>query len=374
MTLPIYGQFLFDNEVTTYAPVDNAPVPDNYRIGVGDSLNILLYGSENDEVELIVDRNGDIHFPQLGNLSVAGMSFGEIREYINRRVQEQMIGVNVSTSMGRLRSINVFMAGEAKIPGSYSVSALSTVSQMLFVAGGPSEIGSLRNIQVLASGQRKSTFDLYKLLTEGNADGDVRLKSGDVVFIPPIKKVVMIDGAVKRPGRYELVENETVDDLILLAGGLENRAFLKKVLLERYNPNDDYPLTVNLDLSDDQSNYVLQDGDVLRIASVKNLAGNSILLKGAVQHPGKYGWIEGLRLTDIVKSFDQDLIQETDTLRSLIVRRKSKDDQSVTTLDFSLLKAITNPKSEFDPLLQTHDEILIFAKVDENLEKEVLSK
>jgi protein involved in polysaccharide export with SLBB domain len=371
MALPIYGQFLFDDEVTTYAPVDNAPVPDNYRIGVGDSLNILLYGTENDELELIVDRNGNINFPKLGNLSIAGMSFGEIREYINRSVLEQMIGVNVSISMGRLRSINVFMAGEAKVPGNYSVSALSTVSQMLFVAGGPSEIGSLRDIQVLESGKKKSTFDVYKLLTEGNTDGDVRLKSGDVVFIPPSEKVVIIDGAVKRPGRYELIENETIDDLILLAGGLDNRAHLKKALLERYNPNDDFPLTVNLDLSDDQSNYLLQDGDVLRIASVKNLAGNSILLKGAVQHPGKYGWIKGLRLTDIVKSFDQDLIAETDTLRSLIVRRKSKDDQSLTTLDFSLLKAITNPKSEFDPFLQSHDEILIFSKVDEKLEKEL---
>ena len=370
MTLPIYGQFLFDDEVTTYAPVDNAPVPDNYRIGVGDSLNILLYGTENDELELIVDRNGNINFPKLGNLSIAGMSFGEIREYINRSVLKQMIGVNVSISMGRLRSINVFMAGEAKVPGNYSVSALSTVSQMLFVAGGPSEIGSLRDIQVLESGKKKSTFDVYKLLTEGNTDGDVRLKSGDVVFIPPSKKVVMIDGAVKRPGRYELIENETIDDLILLAGGLDNRAYLKKALLERYNPNDDFPLTVNLDLSDDQSTYLLQDGDVLRIASVKNLAGNSILLKGAVQHPGKYGWIKDLRLTDIVKSFDQDLIAETDTLRSLIVRRKSKDDQSLTTLDFSLLKAITNPKSEFDPFLQSHDEILIFSKVDEKLEEE----
>ena len=370
MTLPRYGQFLFDDEVTTYAPVDNAPVPDNYRVGVGDSLNVLLYGTENNELELIVDRNGNINFPKLGNLSVAGMTFGEIREYLTRRVLEQMIGVNVNVSMGRLRSINVFMAGEAKVPGNYSVSALSTVSQMLFVAGGPTEIGSLRNIQVLESGNKKSTFDVYKLLTEGSTDGDIRLKSGDVVFIPPSKKVVMIDGAVKRPGRYELIENETIDDLILLAGGLDNRAYLKKASLDRYNPNDDFPIIVNLDLSDDQSNFLLQDGDVLRIASVKNLAENSILLKGAVQHPGKYGWTNGLRLTDIIKSFDQDLIAETDTLRSLIVRRNSKDDQRITTLDFSLLKAITNPKSEFDPFLQSHDEILIFSKVDEKLEEE----
>ena len=103
MRLPRYGEFLFDDEVTTYAPVDNAPVPDNYRVGVGDSLNVLLYGTENNELELIVDRNGNINFPKLGNLSVAGMTFGEIREYLTRRVLEQMIGVNVNVSMGRLQ-------------------------------------------------------------------------------------------------------------------------------------------------------------------------------------------------------------------------------------------------------------------------------
>ena len=172
----------------------------------------------------------------------------------------------------------------------------------------------------------------------------------------------MIDGAVKRPGRYELIENETIDDLILLAGGLDNRAYLKKALLERYNPTDDFPLTVNLDLSDDQSNYLLQDGDVLRIASVKDLTSNSIVLRGAVQRPGIYAWVEGIRLTDIVKSFDHDLIQSTETLRSLIVRRQSNNNQNIETIGFNLLEAINNPKSELDPLLQIHDEILIFAK------------
>ena len=269
--LPIYGQFLFDNDVTTYAPVDNVPVPDSYRIGVGDSLNVLLYGNENREIELVVDRNGDINFPNLGNLSVVGMSFDEVREYINARVMDQMIGVNVAISIGRLRSINVFMAGEAKVPGNYSVSALSSVSQLLFVAGGVSDIGSLRNIQLIQSGKVISIFDTYKLLTQGKAEGDLRLQSGDVVFIPPIKSSAIIDGAIRRPGRYELIENETIEDLIMLAGGLKSRASIQKIQLERYNSNDDFPAIFNLDLSDkDQSNYLLQDGDVIRIATVKN--------------------------------------------------------------------------------------------------------
>ena len=146
--MPIYGRSIFDNDVSTYASVDNAPVPDNYRIGVGDSLNVTLYGSENIQRELSIDRSGRINFPKIGSLNIAGMTFAQMDQYIKDRVAKELIGVNVSISMGSLRSISVFVAGEARVAGTYSVSALSTVSQVLFVAGGVSEIGSLRNIAI----------------------------------------------------------------------------------------------------------------------------------------------------------------------------------------------------------------------------------
>ena len=227
--LPTYGQFLFDGKYSTFAPVDNAPVPNNYIIGTGDSLRILMYGIEDSEIILVVNREGSINFPELGNISISGMTFPDAQKYIRDRVSKQLIGTEISISMGKLKSINVFITGEGKVPGSYSVSGLSTVSQLLFVAGGVSDIGSLRNIEVKRNGNTVSNFDLYDLLTRGNVEDDLRLQSGDVVFIPPIKKSIYIDGAIRRPGKYELKEDETISDLINISGGFKSRAFLKKI-------------------------------------------------------------------------------------------------------------------------------------------------
>ena len=198
--LPVYGKFLFDGEFSSFSPVDNAPVPNDYVLGVGDSLRVLLYGIEDSEFNLVINRQGNINFPELGEISIAGMSFSEASEYLKTRVSRQMIGVEIGISVGRLRSINVFMSGEAEISGMYSVSGLSNVSQLLYVAGGITDIGSLRNIQIRRANEIIATFDLYELLARGNAENDIRLQSGDVVFIPTIKKSVYIDGAIRRPG------------------------------------------------------------------------------------------------------------------------------------------------------------------------------
>ena len=173
------------------------------------------------------------NFPEIGNLSVSGMTFQQSSKYIKSRVSSQMIGVDISVSMGRLKSISIFMAGESKIPGSYAISSLSTVTQALFVAGGITEIGSLRNIQVKRSGQIISNFDLYDLLIHGNSAGDIRLQSGDIVFVPVIDRVVFVDGAIKRPGRYEMLNDETLSDLIFMAGGFKSRAYLDQIYLEK---------------------------------------------------------------------------------------------------------------------------------------------
>ena len=361
--VPIYGRSIFDNDVSTYASVDNAPVPDNYRIGVGDSLNVTLYGSENIQRELSIDRSGRINFPKIGSLNIAGMTFAQMDQYIKDRVAKELIGVNVSISMGSLRSISVFVAGEARVAGTYSVSALSTVSQVLFVAGGVSEIGSLRNIAIKNDGSRKGIFDVYKLLTDGDTQGDIRLQSGDVIFVPPIDKTVIIDGAVRRPGRYELITNETLSDLLKLSGGLDNRAYLKKIFIERYTNDKDLPVIINLDISNNaNADFKIEDGDIIRIASVSNRSNNSITIKGAHQRPGKYGWYNGITLTDIIQNIDIDLLENADTRQALIVRRASSN--NIFTISVDLNKAIDSPKSEFDHKLQPSDEVLIFSRID----------
>ena len=184
-TLERYGQSLFNQEVSTFAPTDNALVPNDYRIGVGDELVVQLFGKENSLTSLQVGRDGVINFPKLGPISVAGLSFDEAQSLVRTRVTTQFIGVDAVVSMGRLRAMNIFMAGEVNVPGAYSVSALTTITQALFQAGGVTDIGSLRKIQVKRNGKLVTTFDLYKLLLEGDISNDVRLQSGDVVFVPP---------------------------------------------------------------------------------------------------------------------------------------------------------------------------------------------
>ncbi len=365
--LPIYGAFLFDGRYSTYAPVDNIPVPSDYIIGTGDSLRVLLYGIEDSEIILVVNREGAINFPQIGSLSVAGMTFEETTRYIESRVKNELIGTEVNISLGRLKSINVFMAGEAKVPGNYSVSGLSSVSQLLFVAGGMSDIGSLRNTQVRRSGQIIASFDLYKLLSEGKADGDIRLQSGDIIFVPPVKKTVYIDGAVNRVGRYELKENETLSSLISFAGGLKNRAYLRQIQIERYNNEGEPPSILNLDYSaEESSKFILDDGDIVRIASVGDDLTNSVTLVGAVKRPGKYGYFEGITFTDLVSSVNQDFSNNFDMEKALILRRKNLSDFTIEVIDFNLKDALDAPKSDADPKLNLYDQIYVFSSGHNN--------
>ncbi|MBT5330634.1 MAG: sugar transporter [Porticoccaceae bacterium] len=355
-----YGLSLFDREVTTFAPVDNAPIPNDYVVGPGDSFNVLLIGTENQNLVLSVDREGVINFPRLGAITVAGLPFSEAKRVIETRVNEQLIGAEAIISAGRLRAINVFMTGEVKTPGAYSVSALTTVTQALFVAGGVSNIGSLRDIRVLRNNELVASFDSYDLLLRGDASADIRLQSGDVLFVPPVFATASIDGAVRRPAIYELIPGQTVSDLVSMAGNYETNAYVKMVPLERFDRDKALPELINLDLSNSSdSALTLIDGDYIRVPVSGELFSNSIQIKGAVVRPGIYAYEEGMRLSDLVPSVDSHLNFDVDLNYALIVSIKNERlDIEVTTFDLG--RAITNPDSEFDPVLRSRDEILIF--------------
>ena len=179
-----FGSNLFDSEVSTFAPVDNIPVPEGYRLGVGDELRVMLIGKEQGDFPLLIDRDGSVTLPKLGRVVLSGLTFPEAKTLIEKRVSEQLIGSEAILSMGSLRSISVFIAGEVKKPGNYSVSALSTLSQAVYIAGGISDVGSFRAIQLKRQGKTVGSFDIYDLLLYGDNSGDVRLQNGDVVFVP----------------------------------------------------------------------------------------------------------------------------------------------------------------------------------------------
>ena len=362
-----FGSEIFNKTQAKFTKVDNAPVPRDYLMGVGDTLNLLMFGSRNEEHILTIDREGMINIPNIGVFSVSGLNFQEVRALIKDIVNQQIIGAEVSVSMGRLRSMDIFIAGEIRIPGNYSVSGLSTVLQLIYTAGGINEIGSYRNIEVLRNDNVISSLDVYQLLTAGKRDGDIRLQSGDLIFVPSLNKEVIIDGGIRRPGKYELKDGENIDQLIKFSGGFRSRAYKNNVLVERFDSNSKLPKAINLDLSEGKnSNFPLMDGDIIRIEEVLSEPDNLIKLKGAVSKPGNYSWSENIRFSSIINNIEADLLDTSDLNFGLIIRREKPNSRDIISIGVNPSLAALNPDSEYDIELEPFDHILIFDNDDSN--------
>ncbi len=355
-----YGLTLFDREVSTFAPTDDATVPSDYRLGVGDHITIDLFGTENNHYDLQVTRDGEINIPKLGPISLAGLTFEDAREFIRSRVAEELLGAQASVSMGRLRAINVFLAGEVAVPGAYSVSALTTISQALFQVGGISDIGSLRNIQVKRNGNVVQTFDTYSLLLHGDSSNDIRLRSGDVVFVPPYTGMVTISGAVKRPMIYEYVDGESIRDVVTMAGNLTPEAYASGISVVSKALGKSLPEVKNIDLDDSSdASYLLKDGDVVTVPISTDNLKNAVTIEGAVVRPGIYGWVEGQRVSDLMGSVEGDLKNYADLGYGLIVRQKNQR-LDIEVLQIDLASAILNKGSPDDLLTRPRDKIIVF--------------
>ena len=360
-TLKRFGRELFDREISTFSPVDDMPAPDGYRVGPGDSINLYLYGNEEVDAVLSVNREGQLILPRLGPLSVAGLTFGQVKEVIEAKVASQLVATKAVVSLGKLRAINVFLAGDVLAPGSYSVSGLSTVLQVLYAGGGVSEIGSLRNIQVKRRGKVVATLDAYDILLRGDTSGDVRLASGDTVFVATAERLVSVDGEVKRPAIYETLPSDTLGDLLQMSGGLSASGYAKSASIERRMPGQSSVTRVQVDLDNSKDlGQALFDGDSLVVAAIKEEVGNQVLLRGAAARPGGYAWFDGQRITDLVGSLDDDLLAETDLSTGLIVRRTGVG-LEIEAIAFDLGEAISNRGGTADLTLQEKDEVLIFA-------------
>jgi protein involved in polysaccharide export with SLBB domain len=270
-----------------------------------------------------------------------------------------MIGMKASISMGELKSIRVFVLGEAYVPGSYVVSSLSTITNALVLSGGISETGSLRNIQLKRKGELVQTLDLYKLLLEGDTSNDAPLRSGDVVFIPPVGDTAGIDGEVRRPAIYEFLPGETLSDLISFAGGLTPSAYTKKSTLERIVNNEQKTVINYSEENAKLKDQPAQAGDILRIASVLEKVENTIAVRGHVYRPGMQNWREGLRLSDVISSVEQ--LKPGADLRYGLIKRYSGPQKSLSVLSFRLSDVFTDINSEQNHILQSQDEILVFA-------------
>src|SRR5262249_1426468 len=216
-----------------FVPPTDIPVPLNYVVGPGDTVNVQLFGNQNQDYRFTVSRDGTITFPEIGPVNVAGLTFEQLRDAVTQRVSEQMIGVRASVTLGELRSIRVFVLGDVTRPGSYLVGSLSTMTNALYASGGVKTVGSLRNVALIRGGNTISTLDLYDLLLRGDTRADARLMSGDAIFVPPVGATVAVDGEVRRPAIYEIKGERSVSGLVTLAGGLAPDANRTNLRLER---------------------------------------------------------------------------------------------------------------------------------------------
>jgi polysaccharide biosynthesis/export protein len=353
-----FGYDLFRGMPSTFAPVSDIQVPPDYIVGPGDTLHVQLYGNEPSLYELTVQRDGRVNFPKLGPIMVSNMNFDAARAAIEHRVSEQLIGTRVSVTMGDLRSIRVFVLGEAERPGSYTVSGLSTMTNALFVSGGVKKIGSLRNIALKRDGRLITTLDLYDLLLHGDTSNDRHLLPGDVIFIPPIGKTVSVYGAVRRPAIYELKTESTVAQAIQIAGGLVPDSDAKQGQLERILPSRLREMH-NIDLTSSASLMTeLANGDKLRIPEMRPTLENSVVLTGHVFRPGQFEYRPGLRLSDVLGSFDE--LRPNADQHYIMIRREVPPDERVEVISADLARALAARGSPDDPELRPRDKIQVF--------------
>ncbi|UTZ20563.1 SLBB domain-containing protein [Vibrio campbellii] len=373
-----FGLDLFAGSPTTFAPVSDVPVPADYTVGAGDEIVIQLFGKDNTTHRLRVNRAGTINFPSLGPVQVAGMTFSDVRDSLNQRVKEQMIGVRSDISLGEMRTMQVFVMGDAYKPGAYTVSALTTISQAIYYSGGFSESGALRNVQLKRNGQVIRKLDMYDLLLKGDARNDVRLLPGDVIFIGAVGNTIAIDGEVNRPAIYEVKSGETYKQAIQMAGGFTANAYSDQIEVKRYAAEGARDaLTLNFSRSHDQQTKV-KDGDAVNVLKKSEELTRYVQIEGDVRHPGFFEWKSGLRIADLFQSVDTSFNSTADVNYAVVVREINPQ-RDIEVYQVNLANAILSPTSKDNLKLNSRDRVLVFNRfnnedLDTLADQETVSK
>jgi len=307
--LPIYGASLFQNVPSTFAPLENAPVPPGYLVGPEDELRIRVWGQVNFNANLRVDRTGDVFLPQIGAVHVTGLRFEQLTAHLHDAVARVYRNFQLQVDMGQIRSIQVYVTGEARRPGLYTVSSLATLIDALFSSGGPSVQGSMRRIDLLRNGQAVTTVDLYALLVSGDKSKDAQLLSGDVIYISPVGHQVALLGSVRRPAIYEALPGDTFDRLLRDAGGVTALASEARASLERtVEHSSRIAMEIRLDAAG--LSTPLLDGDIVHVLSLVSKFQKTVTLRGNTANPGRFAWRDGMRLSDLIPDRDSLLTRD----------------------------------------------------------------
>ena len=357
---PFGYDFFNSSAVSLTTERRDVPVPAEYMIGPGDEVKILMWGRVNAQHSLVVDRNGNITVPQIGPFHIAGMTFEQMAGYLVKQ-SEQIVGANIDITMGALKSIPIFVLGDVKRPGAYTVGSFATITDALLISGGPSDIGSMRNVQLRRKDKVITTFDLYDLLIKGDKSKDFMLQAGDVVFIPVTGPLVGVAGNVRRPAIYELKHTNDLENLFELAGGIIPTAYTQQIQVERVQKNEKQ---VVIDIDDKNltraRDFHLQDGDLVKVFTIVDRNANAVYLNGNVKRPGKYEYKPGMRLKDLIKN-STELLQETN-LEYGLIKRQAPPELKTELVPFSLSRLLTDNDATSNIELMPQDQVFVFSK------------
>lgn len=297
--LPRFGTELFRNRLDRFASNDHAAAPDNLLLSADDELRIHTWGQVNISADVRVSREGEIFLPKVGPVHVAGLTFAAAKQQILDSISRVYRNFECTVDLGEIHTIQIYLTGHAAQPGQYSVSALTTIVDAIFLSGGPSSSGSLRHLELKRDGKLVSDLDLYLLLNKGDKSGDAVLHSGDVLYIPPAGAEVALLGSVKTEAIYELRGAENLSDLLTMAGGTTALAQNSSISIERTDASS-ARLAFHLTLDQQGLQTTLVSGDILRLDPIPSKFSEMVTLRGSVASPGHYRWHKGMHLSELM--------------------------------------------------------------------------
>lgn len=364
-----FGEDIFRNGTGNLdeLPMDLPAGPD-YVVGPGDGLTINLSGGISQRLQRVVDREGRVALPEVGGVEVSGRSLGDVQHLVQTVLRGQFRGVDADVSLSRIRTVRVYVVGDVERPGAYDVSSLSTPLNALFTAGGPTSGGSLRILRHYRGQQLIQEVDAYDLLLHGIRGDMQRLEAGDTIEVPPLSTEVTVEGMVRRPAIYELHGEKNLAEVLELAGGVLPSGTLRHVDVERVESHEDRTM-LRLDIPETDNDagvtkalqdFAIQDGDKIKITPILPYADKTVYLDGHVSRPGKFAYREGMKVTDLIKSY-KDLLPEPSTSHAEIIRL-SQPDYTPTVLAFNLGDALAG--HDQDLVLKPFDTVRVFGRFD----------
>lgn len=361
----IFGHDIFNNKNLTFEPDMNIATPADYRLGPGDEVYIDVWGTSQKNITATVSPEGDIDIEGFGPVQVAGLTVKQANSRLRSTLGQRYAGSNLRLSVGQTKTISVNVVGEVNMPGTYTVSAFATVFHALYMAGGPNDIGTLRNIKVYRNNREVTTVDVYDYILNGRLSGNVRLASGDMIIVGPYDCLVNITGKVKRPMYYEMRNNESVSTLLKYAGGFTGDAYRQHVRLVRPFGGEFKIYSIG---EFEQGSFQLCDGDSLNVDSALNRFTNMVEIKGAVRRPGMFQVDGNIGTVRQLIEAAGGLSEDAFTTRAIIHRRKEDRTLEVLSVDVKEIMSHMSP----DVTLRNEDVVFVPSK-KEMQEERILS-